>query len=71
LTDLLPPFLNKAVALCYTPTSPLPTPAVTFNNRHAKYLAVNKASETIEVHMTVMSGYITYFLKHHGKIVEE
>lgn len=54
LEDLLPPFSSKAVAFRYTPTSPLP--AFTFNNRHAKDLAVIKASETIEAHMTVMSG---------------
>jgi hypothetical protein len=35
---------------------------------HAKDLAVFKASE--EVHMTVMSGYITYFSKHRAKIIE-
>ncbi|KAG7529475.1 hypothetical protein FFLO_05617 [Filobasidium floriforme] len=36
---------------------------------HAKDLAVFKASE--EVHMTVMSGYITYFSKHRAKIIED
>lgn len=36
---------------------------------HAKDLAVFKASE--EAHMTVMSGYITYFSKHRAKIIEE
>jgi hypothetical protein len=36
---------------------------------HAKDLAVFKASE--EAHMTVLSGYITYFSKHRAKIIEE
>jgi hypothetical protein len=36
---------------------------------HAKDLAVFKASQ--EAHMTVMSGYITYFSKHRAKIIEE
>jgi hypothetical protein len=64
-----PPFPGKAVAFRYTLTSPLP--AVTFKNRHARDLAVFKASETIEAYMTVMSGYVTYFSKHRAKIIEE
>jgi hypothetical protein len=69
LEDSLPPFSSKAVAFRYIPTSPLP--AVTFKNRHAKDLAVFKASEAVEAHMTVMSGYITYFWKHCAKIIEK